>query len=397
MRPPPPWARLLATHSLTEVTDASGALFAGEVTGYGGSSGNWLFGVVDVHTEAAGFLMMSLGFNNKIYMGTLDLSALLGGTTSSGLGDVANLRISWTEISITGRASDHWHIWAFGYHWISYNDDPTNSVYLLRVTLDPTTGAPVRFDETLIYSESDSTVPFFNPRTTYGISTNDHFLVEVPGGIAVALWCPSENSLRIITVDAANPGTAVGGVVTFAGSAYGTGFYCNTTGSARAASPGGIGPMPDWEILVPDSIFPTTSSNSLHLWSTDDVFSTPLTSLASLTDASYNLQMATFERLANDEYVVAYKRVPTSNLYSDGSSVRSDYGDIILSIYDSTLSSTDQTVVCLLASSYDASSYSGNRPHVCRWGRYVITCWDEADQSGNPHGAFLRIDFLAGT
>lgn len=391
----PAWARSFTSHTLTEVTDGSGVAFAGALTGYGGSSGSWAFGVVDVDTITAGQLMMSLGFSRGILMGALDLSALMGGS-GSGVGDVGCLtRISWTTLPITGQASDHWHIFALGYHWISYNDTTTtpgisNEVYLLQV--DTSTGVPVVVSTVLIYSESDlSAVVSNDPETSYfNLSTNDHFLVEVPGGIAIALWCPSDTSLHILTVSATSPSTLVSDT-TFAGATIG--IACNTTGSARAAN-SGLGPQPDWEILVPDSIFPTTSSNNLQMLSTDSVFSAPSIS-ATISDSAYNLQMATFERLANDEYVVAYKRVPTSGHYSDSSStlVYSDFGDIILSVYHSDLSATDSTVVCLLAD----STACGNRPHLSQWGRYIITCWDERTPTGGFLGAFLRIDYLSGS
>lgn len=87
--------------------------------------------------------------------------------------------------------------------------------------------------------------------------------------------------------------------------------------------------------------------------------------------AGYSLQMPSFETLLNGDMVVAGKAVPCTAAGvgpSYGSAMVGDWGRL------------------LLQDASSAPGEGGNRPHVDRWGRWLLACWDVAglDQTALP-------------
>ena len=404
MRRPPLLGFAFSSSSFSQASNSggSGGSFEIEVTGPGGG-GTWLFALPDEFSNTDGTFMLSIADSRVLYVGRIDLGSL-DDRLGSGDADAAAASIDWVEVDLASTGvseiTDHYHVYAFGKHWISfaaYDGTDATDTDLWLVKIDPldvvialargaATVPPAA--EVLVFSTTDSTALRYDASETY--QTNDHFIVPVPTGIAVAIGHPTNASLRVITADRMLSSTAVGDVE------FGDirAFYdpMSPTGSAIASLEG------DWKLLVPSSNSPATTQNELNLIETDAAFSAPTTT-SSLTNTAYNFQMASFVELANRDLVVALNRVPTSGNYTSGETVVKDYGDIVLAIYNAAdLSSEEQSAVIQSCS----HAQLGARPHVSRLDRWLLTCWDRATyDSGTSlvsgQVCRLRVDLLSGT
>ncbi len=409
MRLGPFRSRWFVDHELAPVTDGSGVAIAGAITGpAGGAEGLWVYVVPDLEAETDAQVVISMVHDGDVYTGALDLSGF-----ASASGDAAVLTgVAWSQVDLAaagGSATDRAHVYAEGSHWMSHSIEADAELWLLQV--DPADarggGAVVTPSAAVkVYSESDSTALFYNDPSSTGeyYSINDHFLVHVPGGIAVGIWRTGENagdlSLKMIVVDTTT--MALSAEYDIGGSAS---VECNTTGSARQV------PVPGTtiatgsralEVLVPDQIGDTGTQNNLNLLTTDDGFTAIVAATATYFETDQHLQMGSFFRLENGDYVVAYKRIPITANYSGGGGIYakvSDWGDVMLAVLDSSMSTTVLWSELLLeaGSSVDGAARAGNRPHVAQWRRYVFTCWDTYNVDPlnlAPAGTYLQINWL---
>ncbi len=373
----------------------------------GGSSGvQWAYPVPDDQSDSTGGVVLSIAHDGKIYLGIVDLSSL---DPARRRGDLAAAlaSISWVELQLpigafsggyTGVA-DHAHVFAFGSHWISMQlagavpsiahldaRSENNDVWLLRVERADieaaiSTGGKVGARREVLVLAAD----FRRSRGSASIvqdfdrvlATNDHFLVATPDGVAVALQDPSNRELRFIVVDPfLMQGTAD---VTF-GNYLDPQLSLNTTGSARPprlATGGGT-----WRVMAPDTVVTNVDANNLRLFDTGASLATPAAPAATLTVPGYSLQMPSFETLLNGDILLAGKAAPCTTAavgpsYGDDTPVVGDWGYLLLLVYDSGLSALRSAVLLQDASS--APGEGGNRPHVNRWGRWLLACWDVAD------------------
>ncbi len=406
MRLGPFRSRWFVDHELAPVTDSSGVAIAGAITGpAGGAEGMWVYVVPDLEAETDAQIVISMVYDGDVHTGALDLSGF-----SAASGDAAVLTgVSWSQVDLVtagGSATDRAHVYAEGSHWMSHSVAADAELWLLQVDPADARGGGAVVTPTAVvkvYSETDNTALFYNDPTATGeyYSINDHFLVHVPGGIAVGIWRNGKNagdlSLKMIVVDTST--MALSAEYDIGGTAS---VDCNTTGSARQV------PVPGatiatgsraLEILVPDDIADTGTENDLNLLTTDDVFTAIAAATATYEETGQHLQMASFFRLENGDYVVAYKRIPIGGNYSGGTqpAVYSDWGDIKLAVLDPSMSLTALwSELCLEAgSTVDSLERAGNRPHVAQWRRYVFTCWDTLDLgTQTASGSYLQINWL---
>lgn len=427
----PNYARRMTVHELVPLDDGSGGTFGGEIPGPNGD-GSWLFAVPDGESATDSTIMLSMSSASDLFLGRLDLSSLDNGKRGGavvGSFESATLNLLWAQVDLTDygdSVTDHWHIYADGSHWLAFavnNGDPLDTetdLWLLRIeTADvltaiddavasfSPTGTVLASGAVLVYTtKAAADVPstYADYAKAGGValvnetagshSTNDHFIVAVTGGIAVAIWNGTTKALRILTVDSAT--LTLTADTNFAGAS--PLVETNTTGSAQP----GVLDHDRRRVLVPTVLMPTTTSNVINLLDTNESFEdSDTTVLGTIEDTAYNLQMASFVELPNTDLVIAYKRVPISGYYdaSNTEPVIDDWGDIVVELYSGELLIPDVTYVCLEASSASGGTF-GNRPHVARWRRWIITTWDTAQFGGAlaiNHSCYLRIDLLDGT
>ncbi len=430
-----PSARSYGIHALRRVTDTSGTSIYFEfelpVPGGGSSGVRWAYAVPDDASDLTRDVVLSIAYDGDVYLALLDLSSLRRNAAS---GDVnaARASISWSRLALPAAATargytgvaDHAHVAAFGSHWISAqlaggprlaeSASTLNDLWLFRVDRRQLGGggtiAPDR--EVLVYASDYNSAWRLDPLvsdTARAYATNDHFMVATPEGVAVAIKHVQNKALRFLVVDPRL--LLLTADVTFLGTVGSpTKLECDTTGSARG--PAGAASPAAWRVMVPDTVLLNVADNVLQVFDTD----------ASLSDATilgrgtpnfqatlpgYSLQMPSFVRLPNGDSVLALKLVPCSTAatgptYSDNSPVVDDWGYLWLAVWDATFSSMSSPVpLQVTVSSTAAGAPGGNRPHVSRWGNFILTCWEEADLDSTKQTAqasnfrsYLRVDVL---
>ena len=425
--PPFPMAPRVGGYRVDTVanTGATGGSFEFElpVPGGGSSGVQWAYAAVDPDSGTTRDLVLSVAYDGDVYLGTVDLSSL-DAATATGDADAARASIAWARLELPPAATargytgvaDHAHVHGFGSHWISaqlaggaYDDSEHNDAWLFRVERADveaaaavgSTVAPRR--EALVYSADP--VSAFRPGSLVqdfdrGHASNDHFLVVTPSGVALAIVLQADKQLRLVVVD---PGLMLArDDVAFAGRGP-PDLPCDTTGSASGPSAGQRG---RWRVIVPDSLLLETDANTLRVFDTDENLSSPLAATYSGSLPGASLQMPSFVTLGNGDTVLATKLVPCSTdeagpKYPDDGAVVGDWGHLVVALWNEDFTAMYQVARLLVAgSSGGATGY--NRPHVSRWGRWLITCWDEADLDGSRqtesnHRSKLRVDLLVPT
>ncbi len=153
-----------------------------------------------------------------------------------------------------------------------------------------------------------------------------------------------------------------------------------------------------------EELGPPFAVNDVNLLTSDSALSRPAAVSATITDSTMananHFQMASFQRLSTGNDVVAYKSIPVSGYYTDGTAVDLDWGSLVLAVYDPAMANALSPVEIHTA----ARDSLANRPHAARWRRDVFTSWDLGDATdynpsdSNSHvefiGAYVRIDRL---
>lgn len=353
------------------------------------SAGLWLFAVDDGSTTD---VMLSAEFNQGLYMARIDpISDFTPSSSGSTTGTFTVSGGSWTLISLTWNygLSDHWHLYAHGYHWLSCNDAENDAgvrdIYLVQVdTALSTASAP-----SSVQAVSNSTSTYeasaaFNAAlgaSAYVGPTNDHFMIAMWSGLGIGVVHSNNADLRMVFFDKAlglrtnrtsgqQYGDAAMAVVGQQFSAGGFAFRAEATSN-------------DWILLAPQTML-TSSGGPLRFWRTIDNSWTSGSEGTSFEQAGYHIAMPYVVRVGW-YYVMTYRRVSTSQAYGE------DYGDIVREVYDGNWNL--QTTEVLLTAS---SSRAGNRPHCQRWGNYLITCWDEwDDDAGSGLGVYMRVEEMS--
>ncbi len=395
-----PWARKLGEHALRYVTDRSGtsALLDFELPLPTGATGmQWAYPVPDDDSDASGDVVLSCAADHKIFACLLALGSLDGASATGRVADML-ASITWVEVQLPAAATatwytgaaDHAHLAAHGAHWISVQlasamDSEHNDLWLLKleradIEYAVATGGKVAPRvQRLVYSADHRTAVRYDALvidTDRTYSTNDHFLQAVPGGVRVVIANAAAGTLLPIEVD---PFTLQLQSASEWNPAA-LGIRANTTGSARGPTLGEL--TPSFRLVFPDTVVTNVAQNNLHLVETDSSWS--VSSLAaSLSLAGYSLQMPSFLVLLDGSVVLALKLLPctavpaTTPTYWDGEPVFEDWGYVHLFLLERGLAGLLQVVPLALAGRTSLTT-GGNRPHLNRWGRWVLACWDQA-------------------
>jgi hypothetical protein len=247
--------------------------------------------------------------------------------------------VSWTEVATSvdtagQQIADHWHIFAHGFHWISFSASARNS-YLLKLDTSFKRVA-------LIPVVLNSPTP-----------TNDMFLVAEPEGVAVANFLPGTgNRLYRFDVQGHSRGQVnIGG-----------GGYIHGNGSSALPLPSGyLG-------LAAETLNPAVTGASRAI-----VFDSgwrPQCSSTLVDESGTNAVMPSGVRLPSG-YLIVNLRI-RSGVAPRGSGgtpgFGSDAGAIIRLVVapDGSIKSRETIV-----------ADGGNRPHTSLIGDMLITSWDE--------------------
>ncbi len=407
MGPRPPWS-LFSSHTLTPALDSSGNPFEGSIGP--ASAADWLFAVVDED----GTVVLSATSGQTVYVGILTF------TISGGFAAVS---IDWVAVTTATTVNDIWHIFAHGSHWISFSyaafaeTGSEADMTLLNFTTADITAAvasgTLTPTSTVVYSQTDTTALVL--RTDGGYSTNDHFISATPQGIALGLWrgAPGYAASKYLGLPV-DPAVVTLfelsiGPVALAGTSEARGpSTIAATGSAQTlVGTTGFGVWhPKLWMCVPTDIEPDTKTqdyaeNTLEILSMSPTQS-DAASEGAIIVPGYNLQMGTFVRLANEDFVVVYKSVPagSADYPSTGGARQQDWGSVEVKVLYPTLGGEWDSQTFLQAASNSPTDKMANRPHCVQWGPYLITVWVEATYSSTdglvPGNGFLRIDELVG-
>lgn len=345
------------------------AVAATEITG----AQTWLFAVVDddnnVVVSAAG---LSKTGSSYIYVGFL--TNPLDGTTFSA--------VSWVDvtaaIAVTD-VSDIWHIFAHGYHWISYSNKMADSLSV--VGLNPS-DLSVAFGPFLIVSSGGGgLVPW-----SANMATNDHFLVVGP-------W----HSIGVSFADRDHAETYVEVVDTSGVEKARYQFSELSAPSLPANSGCSAVRVDEWTALAHGRRFRMLATETLNPASASEVYFynfdnhwTPasVTPVTLLSTAGVNYSMATEVKLSNlGHRLVTYRKFPAGG----AGGAAGDMGQLARMWFDSSgvAYSAEEVVVSALETA---------RAHTSVWTdpttstSYLLTCWSA--QPATKFVGYLQVEEL---
>jgi len=260
--------------------------------------------------------------------------------------------VSWRLVASTsdaggGAIADHWHVYANGFHWISFSANNARDAYLLKLDRD--------FNRVALFTVvRGSQQP-----------TNDHFLVAEPDGVAVAVFLPGVGHL-VYRFD--TQGTPRGTVQIGGGSAM--------HGNGSSAIPIQVG----FHVLATESLTPMATSR-IRLLSYDSSWRlTGNSTLISQDRTNYGMASGV---LLESGYMVVNLRV-RENVNPRGVHTPPTGGDDSGGIVQIIVAPDGQ-----VASQRTIVASGGNRPHTALKSDLLITTWDGGNQ------VFLRVDRIS--
>lgn len=358
----------------------------------GPSPDNWLFAVDD---GSSNDVMLSAEFDGNVYMARIEPTS-------------GNFAVAWTLIDLaatqTHDISDHWHVFAHGYHRLSCNcpenDQGLGDIILAQVDSALSTAAAP--SQVQAVSSTDSTRASDAEFDEDVGATNDHFMVEMYSGLGVVVGHFNNADLRIVFFDKAlglrtnrTSGDTFGDVsIGIIGKQFSAGgFAFREPASADFEWDGkkwvwGDVSSYDWNVMAPNTMN-WEEGGPLRFWRTaDNSWSShvsPPVEVMNFEQSGYHIAMPYVVRVGL-YWVMTYRRVATDS----GNSLENDNGDIVRDIYNSNWVFQRQEV--LLTAS---ASRAGNRPHCQLWRGYLITCWDEWDAvNSRGLGIYMRVEEL---
>lgn len=356
----------------------------GYVTATSGPSPElWLFAVDDGSTTD---VMLSAEAGGGLYMARIDpISDFTPDSTGSTTGTFTVSGGSWTLIDVPFNfgLSDHWHVYAHGFHWLSCNDaeaEGIGDIYLVQ--MDSALGTASAPGYVQAVSSTDSTLAkTFAPQfyTDVG-ATNDHFMIEMWSGLGIGVGHDDNAKLRMVFFDKSlGLRTNRSSGLTYGDAAMGIPGQQFSAGGFAFREP----ESDDWNLMAPNTMA-WASGGPLRFWRTTGNSWTEVAEVMNFEQTGYHIAMPYVVRIGW-YYVMTYRRVSTAGAYG------SDSGDIVREVYNN-IWALETTEVLLAAS----SSRAGNRPHCQRWGNYLITCWDEwDDDAGTGLGAYMRVEAVS--
>ncbi len=323
----------------------------------------WLFPVVDDYQG----LVLSAEGNGGIIVSRIDpLDTASFGSPS------------WTTVASTAdtggeNIADHWHIYAHGYHWISFSTTSANKCFLLKMDMD--------FNRIGLYTA-------YTNKTFKSIQnavTNDHFLVEEKKGVAIALFQHGDKSSTgkprmIVKRFTSNGGSKATKFV----PADSPNSYSNG-GSAYLQTgrcPAHISPC--FMIFVPEKIDETVKGDLIHLIA--DKNWQVKSSSKILSNVGFNYSMSSMGYWKNNFAMLTVKK---SSVIRSASSASG--GKIMRYVVDGNFKKYNTKTISF--------GYS-HRPHTVLYSKrtrrkltdYLITCWDQSDSSPQ---AYMRVDMIS--
>lgn len=351
----------------------------------------WLFAVYDRNTRDC---MLSCEKDSQLYMARMDLFRELKQAENA-----AFKAMDWSLVgTTTGTPSDHWHIFAHGRHYLSFNDTATTGteLYVLRVERDLSdVSSPVELCLISVYEQSGTpgtcltgwNVPSAPVLLTNClVSLNDHFMVVAATGVYVVVADQKNNELLVCQTD--------NGLTT--GSQVGTyGFTdLQPDGSEYAIQAGGSGGrggasggVRNYDFVTQTSFDTTSTADSdLYYGVRDDTFSPPASPTWEISEEDdYGndlfLMFPTRIKLTNGWSIVTYIRYDTTSGY--------DGGDVVRQLFDASDAESGDVEVLMTASATRGAA----RPHVTLVGNFLITTWDEVVPAGLR--CYMWVDLLA--
>lgn len=357
--------------------------------------------------------------------------------------------LSWTlldtsKIELYDKIKDHWHVFANGFHWITYSVDSDDQLWLLKVQRSGA-GVSLTFDILLnlqLAYVPSGTLPI-NPyafELTSNHFTNDHFLVATRDGLRVGIWKSEEHLTKGPGHTILHVSYRIDGAASAGGLGYGSPLY-DVIGSRFKVTPFGTQSDSSSDLthgteassitpeaaagadvsagssLLSGEVFVLASDKSLGIDLGSKIFSTPTHVRLYITDSeiselshttrleatpdlgSYVLfdpdyiaqRFATLVSLDGiyDGYniitsIVTHIPRPTSGY----SPFTDDYGDLVHALYDADwhergfdLLGPDNTKPGI---DWLGSNLSA-RAHTMRYSvqgtNYLVTCWDIRDTS----------------
>lgn len=281
--------------------------------------GLWFFAIDDGETELAA----SGEYAGEIYLGRLDITA-------------PEDDIDWEAVITSDMIdeewiADHWHVYAHGYHWITFSLAGTHKSYLAQINT-----SLELLDLQVIADEVDLGSGTIMP-------TNDMFLVEEDSGIAIGHFNPVYGGHRVYRYDTS------GSFVEYID--IGGGSYSHANGSSAIQNDEGY-------VVFATQHIGDIESEVYFIQFDEDWNETSIATLISETDANVAFSSA----IETDDYYIVNARV-----VNDISGTNED-GHIVQYIFDEELNELSRTIVA------DDTGY--HRPHTTLFGDQVITTWD---------------------
>lgn len=281
--------------------------------------------------------------------------------------------------------SDHWHLYAHGYHWIAvaltYGLDSID-LGLLKFAVGRPAGIPLVW----LADRWETPQVIFSPRGadwtrgTCIVATNDLHMVEdyLDGEPAIAITVYHPN------LDGTGEGSRVFRVRTNDGYYEFVDLYTsdpdyqhNAGASARRKGTSGTADLGDVEMLAPTTLVPTAKSvlkrfvisSAWNFRREGIVYDVP----------GYNYSMAMQVVLTPTLRALVYKVYPVKTA-TDTGSLPPDDGDIVLELRSANRVVATETLTT-----------TGNRPHIAAIDGYLIVGWDEPAATSTPQKVCLEV------
>lgn len=255
--------------------------------------------------------------------------------------------LDWTTVAnsenLDGNTiSDHWHIYAHGYHWLSMSTPQARTAYLLQLNDD---WEQIKLIKTADdWRAGDFSSEVFD--TMSSIVTNDHWMTKTKDGVAIGYSLIGWGSL-VVEVNMEGEITRT--------ELIGSGDYRHGNGSAALTVDN------HYLVLAADTIAQPMKSRLRGLLYDEDW--NEISAASYVDQSSTNFSMNSGVMLPNG-YLVTVSRY--NNIY--GNITSDDHGGIIRYVID-----PDGQVV----SSETFRESGAYRPHLALAGNQLITTWDE--------------------
>jgi hypothetical protein len=387
----------------TELLDADGDLTDDCVRVDGANS--WLFPV----DSGGSYLVVSAGNGREKHIAAIDPLNVPSGGSLRWTTVVSNSEIETLGMGAT--IADHWHVYAHGRHWLTIQTDKFGYLWLIQVDQSD--------DETTFTRHLDGSdpklveiLPALNVVPLYLAGTNDHFMVDMVNGVAIAVkqgsadvdvdgtgtcWFHVKNRIAEAT-DTADRLTYLKSASEIAGNSGDVNGLTHTNGGsalrAEFSDPDAPLDIHEFHLFVPQTIQSNTAGSPgnhpgviLHLVATD-AFTTATTIVAASGNigddtGQYQGAMATTVLFDNGWFVVTYRRIDYLQAQS------SDSGEIVRDLFEADGTLHKREVL--------ATTNNWNRPHTTRFtndgGDFLITCFC----SDNTQHAYMRVDDISCT